>query len=80
MSLDAVHTALKAAVVTSHRGFESLSLRQANFEYEMASFDLFQSVFEAITIAGDNRNAIRPSGRIPERGGNGEGWESGSWP
>jgi hypothetical protein len=62
---------LKTAVAMSHRGFESLSLRQSLFEYEMAVFDSLQAVFEAITIAEDSRNAIGAFGRIPEQGGNG---------
>jgi integrase len=44
---------LKTAVVMSHRGFESLSLRQSLFEYEMAVFESLQAVFEVISIAED---------------------------
>jgi hypothetical protein len=49
---------LKTAVAMSHRGFESLSLRQGLFEYERAVFDSLQAVFEAIAIAADSRNAV----------------------
>src|SRR5579884_651219 len=66
---------LKTAVAMSHRGFESLSLRQSNFEYEMASFDLSLSVFEPMAIAEDSPNRIGVSGRIPEPSGNGGGRE-----
>jgi hypothetical protein len=52
---------LKTAVVMSHRGFESLSLRQGLFEYEMAVFDSFQAVFKVIRIAADSRNSIGAS-------------------
>ena len=40
--MDSTPTALKTAVVMSHRGFESLSLRQSLFEYEMTVFESFQ--------------------------------------
>jgi hypothetical protein len=62
---------LKTAVVMSHRGFESLSLRQSLFEYEMAVFDPFEAIFEAIAIAEDSRNAVGGFDTIPERGGSG---------
>ncbi len=52
---------LKTAVVMSHRGFESLSLRQSHFEYEMAIFNSSQAVFEVIRIAADSRNSIGAS-------------------
>jgi hypothetical protein len=39
-SMDVALPALKTAVAMSHRGFESLSLRQSLFEYEMAVYDL----------------------------------------
>ena len=52
---------LKTAVVMSHRGFESLSLRQSLFEYEMPVFDSFQAVFKVIRIAADSRNSIGAS-------------------
>jgi hypothetical protein len=62
---------LKTAVAMSHRGFESLSLRQSLFEYELAIFDSSQAVFEAIIIAADSRNAVGGFDTIPERGGSG---------
>ena len=52
---------LKTAVAMSHRGFESLSLRQSLSKYEMAIFDCFQAVFEAIAISEDIVNAVGAS-------------------
>jgi hypothetical protein len=55
----------------SHRGFESLSLRQSLFKYELALFDSFQVLFETIAIAEDSRNAVGGFDTNPERGGKG---------